>query len=436
MIEHRDALIYMLNEAAELEHAIACQYLYAAFSMKRSTEEGVDARQLESIKRWRKLILEIATEEMLHLALVNNLLTSIGAAPRLGRPNLPQRGRYYPPGVQLAFVPFGERALRHFLFLERPEGITLQDAEGFESLEEAEPLLMSEQDIVPRPQHFQTVGHLYRAIEDGFAHLVERHGEEWVFLGDEYAQATAEAFWWDDLVRVTDLASARKAIETVVEQGEGPRGHWRDAHYGRLLVILGEYLTMKKAHPDFEPARPVEPACVSRILDAEPGIEATEPFTARILEAFNVAYEIMLQVLARYFAHGHERDDQLQTLADVAVGLMVRVITPLGDLATMLPIGPEAPGRTAGPSFEVFYRSGFVLPHTKQAWILIHERIHELDAFLTRFCLEPAVDIGGEDTIRAAGKALAGFAEKMAAGMEGLGDRVVSPPASWGSPEG
>jgi hypothetical protein len=435
VIEHRDALIYMLNEAAELEHAIACQYLYAAFSMKRSSEEGVDARQLESIKRWRKLIVEIATEEMLHLALVNNLLTSIGAAPRLGRPNLPQRGRYYPPGVQLAFVPFGERALRHFLFLERPEGITLQDAEGFESLEEAEPLLMSEEDIVPRPQHFQTVGHLYRAIEEGFAHLVERHGEEWVFLGDEYAQAMAEAFWWNDLVRVTDLASARKAIETVVEQGEGPRGHWRDAHYGRLLVILGEYLTMKKANPDFEPSRPVEPACVSRILDAEPGIEATEPFTARVLDAFNVAYEIMLQVLARYFAHGHERDEQLQILADVAVGLMVRVITPLGDLATMLPIGPEAPGRTAGPSFEVFYRSGFVLPHTRQAWILIHERIHELDAFLGRFCLGPAEDIGGADTIRAVSKALAGFADKMAGGMEGLGDRVVAPPASWRSSE-
>ncbi len=26
-IEHRDALIYMLSEAAELEHAIMCQYL-------------------------------------------------------------------------------------------------------------------------------------------------------------------------------------------------------------------------------------------------------------------------------------------------------------------------------------------------------------------------------------------------------------------------
>jgi len=33
VIEHREALVYMLCEAAELEHAIMCQYLFAAFSL-------------------------------------------------------------------------------------------------------------------------------------------------------------------------------------------------------------------------------------------------------------------------------------------------------------------------------------------------------------------------------------------------------------------
>ena len=32
VIEHREALIYMLCEAAELEHAIMCQYLFARLS--------------------------------------------------------------------------------------------------------------------------------------------------------------------------------------------------------------------------------------------------------------------------------------------------------------------------------------------------------------------------------------------------------------------
>ena len=36
VIEHREALIYMLCEAAELEHGIMCQYLFAAFSLKQA----------------------------------------------------------------------------------------------------------------------------------------------------------------------------------------------------------------------------------------------------------------------------------------------------------------------------------------------------------------------------------------------------------------
>jgi hypothetical protein len=130
-VEHRGQLIYLLREAAELEHGIMCQYLFAAFSLKQSVDEGLSAEQLESVTSGRKVVGEVSRQEMLHLALVQNLLTSIGAAPHLGRPNLPSPTPYFPPDVQLALVPFGERALRHFLFLERPEGMPLEDAEGF-----------------------------------------------------------------------------------------------------------------------------------------------------------------------------------------------------------------------------------------------------------------------------------------------------------------
>src|SRR5579863_6816135 len=74
VIEHREALIYMLCEAAELEHGIMCQYLFAAFSLKQSTDEGLTAEELEAVTRWRKKITYVATQEMLHLALVQNLL--------------------------------------------------------------------------------------------------------------------------------------------------------------------------------------------------------------------------------------------------------------------------------------------------------------------------------------------------------------------------
>src|SRR6266849_4108995 len=256
VIEHREALIYALCQAAELEHGIMCQYLFAAFSLKQSTAEGLTEAELAAATRWRKQVAHVAAQEMLHLALVHNLLSAIGAAPHLARPNLPVPANHYPAGVQLALLPFGEQALRHFIFLERPEGMDLADAEGQAAVGQAAPLI-SERDIVPQTQDFATVGHLYRSIEAGFEHLAATHGEDWLFVGPPRAQATADNFRWPELVCVTDLASARRAIEEILEQGEGPRGEWRDAHFGQFVNILDEYQQLCAANPDFDPVRPV-----------------------------------------------------------------------------------------------------------------------------------------------------------------------------------
>ena len=43
VIEDREELIFMLSEAAALEHMIMCEYLFAAFSLKREVSEGVTA---------------------------------------------------------------------------------------------------------------------------------------------------------------------------------------------------------------------------------------------------------------------------------------------------------------------------------------------------------------------------------------------------------
>src|SRR2546430_3092233 len=164
IVEHREQLIYLLREAAELEHTILCEYLFAAFTLKQRLDEGLTPAQLEAIDRWRKAILTVARQEMLHLTLVQNLLTAIGAAPHLSRPNLPTAARHFPEGVQIALVPFGERALKHFLFLERPEGVALDDPDAVVAIARARPF-MADDDIVPAPQSFSTVGHLYRAID-------------------------------------------------------------------------------------------------------------------------------------------------------------------------------------------------------------------------------------------------------------------------------
>jgi len=380
VIEHREALIYMLCEAAELEHGIMCQYLFAAFSLKQSADEGLTDGEVAAVNRWRGQILHVASQEMLHLALVQNLLTAIGGPPHLVRPNLPQPAAHYPAGVQLALLPFGERALRHFMYLERPEGMDLNDADGLAAVGRAEPL-MAEGDIVPRPQDFATVGHLYRSIEAGFAHLAERHGEKWLFVGPPRAQAATEHFGWTELVTVTDLASAQRAIDTILEQGEGPRGDWRNAHFGQFVSILDEYLSTRDARPGFDPVRPV---IAANVRPPQRDVEVpliTDPLTARVADLFNVGQEILLQIFARYFAHTEETDAQLKALADATIRLMIGVLQPLANVITALPAGPGHDGKTAGPSFELFYEADYLLPHREAAWTLLTERLATAASF-------------------------------------------------------
>jgi hypothetical protein len=379
VIEHREALIYMICEAAELEHGLMCEYLFAAFSLKDRVDEGVTEAQLAAIQRWRSTVLGVAAQEMLHLALTANMLTALGASPHLSRPNLPQPARHYPASVRLALLPFGEQALRHFMYLERPEGMDLDDAEGLDAVKGAVPV-MSEQEIVPRLQEFATVGHLYRSIESGFGHLVEKLGADRVFVGPPQAQVTQANFAWPQLRPITDLASATSAVEAIVEQGEGPRGDWRQAHFGRFVGVLDEFLALRKADPTFEPARPVATATVRPGERDSDGLLISDPLTAKVADLDNVVYEVLLLLLYRLLSRIDESDAETATLADVAVGLMVDGIEPLGKVLTMLPVGPGSPGVTAGAPFELFYQPDYLLPHRRAAWLLISERLAEAAA--------------------------------------------------------
>jgi hypothetical protein len=87
---------------------------------------------------------------------------------------------------------------------------------------------------------------------------------------------------------------------------------------------------------------------------------------------------VILQLLARYFAHSDETPDQLRVLAQVSVGVMKNVVKPLGGLVTRLPVGPEHPGSTAGPMFELFYETDYLLPHRKAAWLVMEERMRTI----------------------------------------------------------
>ena len=385
VLQHREALVWTLGKAAALEQLVMCQYLYATCSMKDRDDEGLTPEQLEATRRWRREIINIAEQEMLHLALVQNLLTAVGAGSALERPNFPLPPHAYPAGIRMELLPFNEQSLRHFIYLERPEGLDMADQDALAAVEKAAPLpLATEDEIGPRLQDFATIGELYRAIEIGFDHLAEKIGKSRLFLGPPGAQATSRDFWFPELVPVTDLASAHAAIDTIVEQGEGARGEWRNAHFGRLVSVLDEFLDLRDQDPSFEPSRPVLPACVREREDGLPIPLISEPFTSRSVDLLNAVYEVILQLLARYFAHTDETDDQLGVLAEVAVALMKNVVKPVGGVVTRLPIGPEYPGRTAGPTFELFYGVDYLLPHRDAAWAVLEERMRLLSELGTR----------------------------------------------------
>jgi len=377
-IDSREQLVFLLMQAAELEHGLMCEYLFAQWTLKRSTDEGVTAEQLESIERWRRDIGEVVMEEMLHLALATNLLIAVGAPPHFDRPNFPILSGWYPPGVQIALVPFGERALRHFIYLERPEGMTLEDAEGFRALDSAEPLTDG-RSLMAVQQDFATVGQLYHAIETGFRMLAEHDGPAEVFLGSPGAQADAEAFRWPDIISVTDAESVTRAVAAIVEQGEGARGEWREAHFGIFLRMLDELQAARAADPTFEPARDVVLAYVHHVDDADaPVARITHDLTARVADLFDAAYEATLMALTRYFVHTDESFDQVRTLARSAKRLMAGVLAPLGVTMTALPLSDDLTGPRAGPAFRMVPHTFYMLPHRDAAWHVLRQRVQRM----------------------------------------------------------
>jgi hypothetical protein len=377
-IDSREELVYLLGEANEIEHGLMCEYMYAQFSLKRSLDEGITPEQFSRIQSWELTMIDVIKQEMLHLAMATNLLTAVGAAPHFERPNFPILSRWYPEGVQIALVPFGERALRHFMYLERPEGMALNDAEGFRALQHVRPLTIDDQPLLGVPEDWATVGHLYRGIEVGLERLCDRYGERAVFIGPAKAQAVTDVFEWPELLAIGNLATAARAIEIIVEQGEGARGDWIKSHFGKFVGILEDFLAVQAADPTFDPARPVEPAYVRLPPDVASGVLIEDRRTARVADLCNALYEVILQVLARYYVHHGETPAELDTLARTAKHLMNWVMRKLAPVLTTLPIGPSSAGRTAGPTLEVIRPAFFVLPHREAAWKIIKERLDAL----------------------------------------------------------
>ena len=85
----------LLQTAAEVEHALLVQYLYAAFSLKGKGEQ-LTADQESLVDTWRGEIRHIAKQEMGHLITAQNMLLALSKPPNLKREGFPSIKDLYP----------------------------------------------------------------------------------------------------------------------------------------------------------------------------------------------------------------------------------------------------------------------------------------------------------------------------------------------------
>jgi CDGSH-type Zn-finger protein/uncharacterized Fe-S cluster protein YjdI len=232
--------------------------------------------------------------------------------------------------------------------------------------------------LAPSPQDYATQGHLYFGVLHGLESLAARMGEDRVFVGHGQAQAGPEEFPLPGLFRIADLASARRAIEQIVLQGEGAPAHREDSHFARFRAMRRELGELRAARPGFEPARPV----IRNPMLGEGGIERdrtriAEPRTAQVVDLANSIYALMVRALAQVFAPAPLPRELRAALAATATVLM-SAMGRVAEVATRLPADPGRPGATAAPNFELPGSSG---PLVQQcAAQILGERAAELAA--------------------------------------------------------
>ena len=132
----------------------------------------------------------------------------------------------------MTLMPFGDAALDHFMFIERPEDLDIADGAGFSHANHYRRIARPDM-LAPAPQDYASQGHLYRGALHGLARLAEQLGEDRVFVGHGQAQVGPEEFGLPGLFRIDDLVSAQRAIEEIVTQGEGAPAHSDDSRFAR-----------------------------------------------------------------------------------------------------------------------------------------------------------------------------------------------------------
>jgi CDGSH-type Zn-finger protein/uncharacterized Fe-S cluster protein YjdI len=422
----REQLIHSLYEAAEVEHNLMCTYLYAAFSLKDGEGEGLSAEEAAAVARWKRTILDVAIDEMGHLAAVWNITAAVGGVPRFGRTNFPLSPGYLPAGIVVKLAPFNADVLQHFIHLERPKSSQELDGDGFDP-PPAFKRAPASPKLTPMPIDYETVGEFYEVLETGLRVMADKLGEKQLFCGDPALQLSPNEIDLGGAKTVLCSKTALAACEAIVTQGEGASAEHPDSHFCRFVAMREELAALKAKNPRFTPAFPAAHNPVLRRPPTPEGhVWIDDPMASAVVDIANSCYQLMLRLIGyAYVVPSPHAEKNLAV--DLGIDLM-KAMTMLGESAARRPAGKDNPNCNAGVSFTAL-RDSAPLPRGASTRRFFVERMAELARGAER------LDQNDQRLARAAGllKALAVRAQKFAAIQDDV-PVAPTPPAPSAAP--
>jgi hypothetical protein len=363
-----DYAVYLLHIAAEIEHVLMIQYLYAAYSLDGPQ---VPCEERETVRCWQETILGIAKEEMAHLITVQNVLRLIGGPLNLDRNDYPWDAPFYP--FEFTLEPASLSSLARYIFAESPENDWGTDVTTKEKAE------IIDQASEGQRKRLHQVGKLYRLMIDVLADpcLVQdeffradtlQYQASWDEWGRGYRQGRRGARLrpgsdTPDLLIGTAYSreTAVAALKAVAEQGEAPdiapQTHAK-SHFRRFLEI---YRAFRDRSGEWSPTFPL--VRNPRVTGGDDSIEGTtlltDPQTKCWGQLLNLRYRMLLMYLSHAFnlsgAEGPLWGAKARGMAvHRTFGEMYNLRTISKLMAHMPAHESQSEGR-AGPPFEMPY---------------------------------------------------------------------------------
>ena len=250
-----EELHYYLIQGMMIEHATLPPYLTALYSLKPGSN-------LEAFH----IIRSVAVEEMLHLTLAANVFNAVGGNIEgvLTNPDfVPTYPTYLPTGADdfdVSVSKFSPETIKTFLNIERskevPEDTPLVESRAKQELRKRFLNILGYDETYS----YSTIGLFYTEVIRGLKALDKEYKEQGknLFIGDPRKQITRE-YYYDgagDIVKVTDLDSAIKALYVIQTQGEGSGSETiydsekELCHYYRFQELdLGQHYVLDKDDP-------------------------------------------------------------------------------------------------------------------------------------------------------------------------------------------